>query len=258
MVLKVVLFSFTGIIIDDEEVRQTLSNQRLLDENLRPDEDDYARLCLGRSDRACLKGLLAQRGRTITDEAVDGLLAKGAIAYESWLNDLAELPLYSGLDDLIERCRSAGIKLALVTGRQRPQVELVLERAGLSEYFSVIVAGDDVSAEGSKPAADGYVRAIEQLNVAYPELKVAVDECIAIEDSFAGIEAAKAAGVPVVGVAHTYPHHMLLRRADWVVDYLREIKFGWIGERFGGERVDIDKPSEEILEEAVDVDESSD
>ena len=253
MVLKVVLFSFTGIIIDDEEIRQALSDQRLLDENLRPDEDDYTRLCLGRSERACLKGLLAQRGRTVTDEAVDRLLAKGMIAYESWLNDLAELPLYPGIDDLIERCQSADIKLALVTGRQRGQVELVLERAGLSECFSVIVASDDVSAEGSKPAADGYVRAIERLNAEYPELAVAVDECIAIENSFAGIEAAKAAGVQVVGVAHTYPHHMLLRRADWVVDYLREVKFGWIGERFGGERIDIDEP----LEETVDLDEAS-
>lgn len=251
MVLKVVLFSFTGIIIDDEEIRQSLSNQRLLDENLRPDEDDYTRLCLGRSDRACLKGLLAQRGRTVTDEAVDGLLAKGAIAYEAWLNDLAELPLYPGLDNLIERCQAADIKLALVTGRQRAQVELVLGRAGLGECFTVIVAGDDVSAEGSKPAADGYLRAVERLNAAFPELQVAVDECIAIEDSFAGIEAAKNAGVPVVGVAHTYPHHMLLRRADWVVDYLREVKFGWIGERFGGKRLDEDIEEDSVEESEV-------
>lgn len=54
-------------------------------------------------------------------------------------------------------------------------------------------------------------------------------DCLAIEDSFAGIEAAKQAGVPVVGVAHTYPYQMIHRRATWAVDYLSEIDFDWLG-----------------------------
>ncbi len=235
MVLKAVLFSFNGIMISDETIRETLSNQLLLDENLRPDKDDYRQVCLGKSDRACLKNLLAQRGRTIDDDSLDKCLLKKTAAYDEWLDSLEKLPLYPGLDDLIFRCRAAEVKMAVVTGTQRQQVISVLTRIEFLDYFSVIVAGDDVASEASKPAPDGYLQAIAQLNALYPELSLQPDECIAIEDSFAGIESAKNAKIPVVGVAHVYPNHMLQRRATWVVDYLREIKLEWIGEKFGGE-----------------------
>ncbi len=234
MTLKAALFSFNGIIINDETIRQTLTNQLLLDENLRPDADDYKQVCLGRSDRACLKELLAQRGRTTSDEALDKMLAKKSLAYKQWLDSLDKLPLYPGLDDLIFRCRAADIKMAIVTGSQRQQVTDVLARTEWAEYFLSIVAGDDVSSVGSKPAPDGYLLVLERLNQANPDLNLQPNECIAIEDSFAGIESAKSAEIPVVGVAHTYPNHMLQRRSTWAVDYLREIKFDWISEKFGG------------------------
>ncbi len=234
MTLKAALFSFNGIIINDETIRQTLTNQLLLDENLRPDADDYKQVCLGRSDRACLKSLLAQRGRMTSDEALDKMLAKKSLAYKQWLDSLDKLPLYPGLDDLIFRCRAADIKIAIVTGSQRQQVIDVLARTEWAEYFLSIIAGDDVSPAGSKPAPDSYLLALERLNQTNPGLNLQPDECIAIEDSFAGIESAKSAEIPVVGVAHTYPNHMLQRRSTWVVDYLREIKFDWIGEMFGG------------------------
>ncbi|MEL6816204.1 MAG: HAD family phosphatase [Cyanobacteria bacterium J06598_3] len=237
MALKAALFSFNGIIIDDEAIRPRLSEQILLAENLRPNEDDYYEVCLGKSDRACLNALLYQRGRSMSPEALDKLLAKESAVYETWLNELDKLPIYPGLEDLIFRCRAAQIKMAIVTGAERSQVMSVLNRADLAQYFEVVVAGDDISINGSKPSPDGYLKVIERLNQTYAGLQLKADECIAIEDSFAGIESAKQATIPVVGVAHTYPNHMLQRRATWVVDYLREIKFDWIGEKFGGERV---------------------
>ncbi|MGB7088310.1 MAG: HAD family phosphatase [Phormidesmis sp.] len=236
MVLKAALFGFNGIIINDEDIRRTLSEQVLLAENLRPDEDDYHQVCLGRSDRACLKDLLTQRGRSVNEAALDKLLTQASATYQRWLDDLETLPIYPGLEDLIFRCRSDHIKMAIVTGAEQPQVNEVLRRAELSEHFEVIVTGDDISADGSKPSADGYLKVIERLNQMYGELNLSAEECIAIEDSFAGIEAAQSAQIPVVGVAHTYPNHMLQRRATWVVDYLREINFDWIKEKFGGER----------------------
>ncbi len=237
MALKAVLFGFNGIIINDEVIRQTLSEQVLLAENLRPNPDDYHAVCLGKSDRACLKALLFQRGRTLNDEALDKLLAQETAAYRAWLEPQEKLPIYPGLEDLIFRCRTSQVKMAIVTGVERSQVEMVLAQAKLAEHFPIAIAGDDISVAGSKPAPDGYLKAIEQLNVAHPDLQLQASECLAIEDSFAGIEAAKNAGISVVGVAHTYPNHMLQRRATWVVDYLREIKLEWIGEKFGGEKL---------------------
>ena len=164
MALKAVLFGFNGIVINDDTIRQTLTNQLLLDENLRPDEDAYAQMCLGSSARACLKGLLSQRGRSVSADSLDKMLTKRTAGYQTWLSELDKLPLYPGLDDLIFRCRAANVKMAIVTGAERSQVTSVLEQAELIEHFSIIVAGDDVSADGSKPAPDGYLRASDQLN----------------------------------------------------------------------------------------------
>ncbi|MEL7050934.1 MAG: HAD family phosphatase [Cyanobacteria bacterium J06588_5] len=253
MVLKAVLFSFSGIMINDETIRQTLSNELLLSENLRPDEDDYKQVCLGRSDRACLKSLLAQRGRSVNDDGLDKLLAKKSADYQTWLDRQDKLPLYPGLDDLIFRCRAADVKMAIVTGAQRQQVMDVLARAELTETFVTVVAGDDVPSEGSKPEPAPYLQAIERLNDTFADLNLQADECIAIEDSFAGIEAAKRANISVVGVAHVYPNHMLQRRATWVVDYLREVKLDWIKEKFGGEPMSL---GEDEVSETLDTPEA--
>ena len=69
--------------------------------------------------------------------------------------------------------------------------------------------------------------AVERLNQEYPDLQLQPSECLAIEDTPAGIQAAKRAGISVVGVANTYPFHMMQRRANWAVDYLCDLDLQW-------------------------------
>ncbi|MEM9806745.1 MAG: HAD family hydrolase, partial [Cyanobacteria bacterium P01_D01_bin.56] len=149
-----------------------------------------------------------------------------------WVNPQSTLSLYPGLDDLLYRIRTKNYTTAIVTGAQRADVQLVLETAKLTDHFSLIVSASDMTVAASKPAPDSYLAAIDQLNHRNPELAITPDHCLAIEASFAGIEAAKAAGIPVVGVAQSYPYHMIQRCATWAVDYLNEIDFDWIAPRF--------------------------
>jgi beta-phosphoglucomutase len=130
--------------------------------------------------------------------------------------------LYPGVEDLIFQVRSRNLKLGLVSGAIRKEIELVLHRTKLAEYFKIIVAGDDISA--SKPKPDGYLLAVKRLNKKYPTLNLQPQECLAIEDTPGGIAAAKRAHMPVVGVANTYPFHMLQRCCNWTVDYLSDLE----------------------------------
>lgn len=220
MTLKAVLFDFNGVIINDEPLHQQLIDQILIEENLRPKPGEYRQVCLGRSDRACLTDLLTRRGRVVSETHLLQLIKRKAQAYQQELEKL-ELPLYPGLEDLIFQMRSRELKLAVVSGAIRSEVELVLNRATLAEYFPVIVAGDDITT--SKPEPDGYLLAVERLNQQYCDLNLQPSECLAIEDTLAGIQAAKRAGIQVVGVANTYPFHMLQRQANWTVDYLCDL-----------------------------------
>lgn len=113
-----------------------------------------------------------------------------------WLHDhvgeLFEegLPWLPGARELLEALTEAGVPLALVTNTRRGLTERALKSIG-SHYFSASVCGDEV--EHAKPAPDPYVRAAYLLGLEPAQ-------CLAIEDSVTGSQAAEAAGCPVVVV----------------------------------------------------------
>ena len=83
------------------------------------------------------------------------------------------------------------VPMVVVSNSERNLVELSLGRAGLREAVSGIIAGDEV--EHGKPAPDLYLKACGLLGLATADV-------LAFEDSLVGVQAAQAAGVPVVGV----------------------------------------------------------
>ena len=220
--LKAIIFDFNGVIINDESLHQELLEKVLVEENIRPRPGEYRNVCLGRSDRACFEDILTSRGRTFTDGELDLLVQRKSKYYQDAIATLTPLPIYSGVEDIIFRFRSLQLPLAIVSGATRFEIEKVLERSGLTAHFSTIVAGDDITT--SKPDPTGLFKAVEQLNQSFPTLQLAPSNCLVIEDTPAGIEAAKKAEMSVVGVANTYPYHMIQRQANWAVDHLTELE----------------------------------
>ena len=101
-------------------------------------------------------------------------------------------PLRTGVSEIIADARAAGLKLAICTTTSRVNIETLLDVALGSEgrgAFSAIVTGEDVSAK--KPAPDAYLLTLARL-------QLPASRCLALEDSRNGVEAAIAAGVPVV------------------------------------------------------------
>jgi beta-phosphoglucomutase len=228
MGLKAILFDFNGVIINDEPLHQKLIEELLVAENLRPNPEEYRQICLGRSDRACLKDLFERRGRFLSEEQIVKLIERKSQAYQQQLAQLKQLPIYPGLSDLIFQSRAAHLVMGVVSGAVRSEIELVLQRTDLAQNFTVIVAGDEILT--SKPDPTGYLLAVDRLNQQIPELQLRPHECLAIEDTPAGIKAAKRAGMQVVGVANTYPYHMMQRQSNWAVDYLSELELDRVRE----------------------------
>lgn len=233
MVLKAVLLDFNGIVINDEAIHEQLITDLLLEENLRPNSQDLADCCLGRSDAACLSDLLARQGRIISDAYLEKLLARKAARYQEVIVNLGQLPLYPGIDDLIYQIRAAQLKLAIVSGARRGEIEAVLSLVEWGQHVELIISADDLPVGISKPAPDGYLMAVELLNRHHTDLSLQPAECLAVEDSFAGIESARHAGIPVIGVAHAYPYQMIHRRATWAIDHLYELSLDWLKPYYG-------------------------
>jgi HAD superfamily hydrolase (TIGR01509 family) len=222
MHLKAVLLDFNGVIINDERIHRQLIDDILLSENLRPQPQEYRKFCLGRSDRACLQDLLQNCGRFMSDPYLNQLIKRKGEAYLDKLLETPKLPIYLGLEDFITKLRLSNLLVGVVSGALRSEIEFVLDKINLKSHFQVIVGGDEITR--SKPDSEGYLLAVTRLNQLYPEANLRSQECLAIEDTPAGIAAAKAAQMQVAAVANTYPFHMLQRQANWTVDYLADLE----------------------------------
>ena len=243
MTLKAVLFDFNGIIINDEPIHEQLLEEVLLTENLRFNPEEFQKYSLGRSDRSAMVDLCALRGRVLNESTIQSLLRRKHEAYLTRVKAMETLPIYEGVLEFIDLLRSAGCVLAVVSGAMRAEIELVLMKMGVRDIFSAIVAGDEISS--SKPDPEGYLLGFKHLQKQFPELDLTLEDCLIIEDSFPGIEAAKAAGIGVVAVANTYPFHMLHRVANWTVDAVLDL--------------DLDRllPKSKGLETAIEMEESA-
>ena len=134
------------------------------------------------------------------------------------------------LFELIEKQVKDNItKVEKATGKTF--VEGALSQLGSRERFKAVVTAEDV--ERSKPAPDGYLRALALLNSRppLPQRLLHPHEVLAIEDSPPGIESASEAGLPVLGVAHTRPE-AALASADHVVSSLAEVDLASIRRLF--------------------------
>jgi len=83
------------------------------------------------------------------------------------------------------------VRLAIVTGCDRGQLDLVHKSTGLLDFFEVIITSDDGT--HAKPHPELYLSALKAM-------KLNPDECIAIEDSPRGCASARAAGIPCIAV----------------------------------------------------------
>ena len=207
------------MIINDESIHQTLTEELLLEENLRPNPEEYRTVCFSGSDRASLETLFGRRGRVLKESDLDNLLQRKSQRYLQAIEAVDPLPVYVGVADLVYKLRVSQVPMAVVSGALRAEVKQVLERADLAECF---FRDRGRRRCGNQQAGPGGLPGMSQLQKQYPQCSAS--RAIAIEDTFAGIEAAKAAGLSVVGVANTYPYHMIQRQANWAVDYLNELE----------------------------------
>ena len=221
MGLKAVFLDLKGVIINDESIQQELIDDILLRENLRSDSYDFQRFCIGRSDRDCLKDMLKCRGRIVTDDYLSKLIDNKTKAYQEKLSQL-DLLIYPKIAEFLTDLQQRQLIIGLVTGALKQEAKLILEKTSLAQYFSLIIAGDDLTA--SKPEPEGYLLAVENIARQYPDLHLQPSECLAIESTYVGIEAAKKAQIQVVGISYKHPLHMLQRRANWTVDSLEDIE----------------------------------
>ena len=124
---------------------------------------------------------------------VDRVIAQRTALYVAAVADGSSIP--EGVREAV-RYAAERVPLGVVSGAARAEIEPVLEAAGLGDAVEVIVSVDDVGA--GKPDPESYLRALELFGDGLDARDVVV-----LEDTDAGIAAAKAAGMRCVAVLGT-------------------------------------------------------
>jgi beta-phosphoglucomutase len=109
--------------------------------------------------------------------------------YVEMIQQMTTADLLPGVKDFLEILKARGIKIGL--GSASKNAGIILERTGVQDLFDAIVDGNKVTA--SKPDPEVFITCAAALHAAPAD-------CIVFEDAIAGIMAAKAAGMKVVGI----------------------------------------------------------
>jgi HAD superfamily hydrolase (TIGR01509 family) len=211
MPLRAAVFDFDGVIVDSEPLHFGALRDALLPEGVAITADEYLRSYLAYDDREAIRRALEEHGRPADVALVGRVEARKVAAFAGRARDV---PVFAGARELVMTL-AARVPVAIASGARRDEIETILASLGLRGAFHAIVGAED--AERTKPDPAPYLEAARRLAARAPGLAPA--DCVAFEDSMAGVDAALGAGMKVVGVAHSYPAERL-RAAHRVVDSL--------------------------------------
>jgi len=197
MALKAILLDFDGVIAETDN-HHIAAWQRTLSALGWQVSDEVAARSAEIDDREFLTELFAKRG--IVSDKIDDWVRRKQVLTVSMLKESPRL--YPGVVDLIRKLRGR-VRLAVVSGTWRENIQTVLEAAGLAENFETIVGKEDVTSV--KPAPEAY-------HLALRRLRLSARSSVALEDSPTGLASARAAGIRVIAVGHRRPF------GDWVGD----------------------------------------
>lgn len=136
-----------------------------------------------------LQKILNWAGVTVSQEKFDELATRKNEDYLSYVAQMDENDILPGVKSFLEEARRNGKKIAL--GSASKNARLILEKTGIISLFDEIVDGNDVTK--AKPDPEVFLIAAQKLGVKN-------EECVVFEDSEAGIQAAKTAGMKAIGI----------------------------------------------------------
>jgi len=217
--IRALLLDFDGVLADTEPVHLRFFAELLGPEGISLSREAYFAKYLGLDDRSCFRKVFADAGRELDPALEESLVRRKNQQILEYLN--GKSVLLPGVADFLRNLQGR-YYLAIVSGALRSEIEAVLRSEGLAKLFHLIVGADQVAR--GKPDPEGFITAMKLLNRDHvPESEILLPvECLAVEDSPWGIEAAKKAGVRVAAVTTSYPKEKL-SLADEIIGSLAEV-----------------------------------
>ena len=206
--IHAVIFDMDGVLTDSEPLINEAAIAMFKEKGLTVQPDDFIPF-VGAGEERYVGGVAEKYNFPL--DPVKGKKRTYEIYFDLVPNKLQAFP---GVLELVETCRKAGLCVAVASSADGNKVSVNLQKIGLpAESWDAVISGELV--EHKKPAPDIFLLAAKKL-------AVEPAECVVVEDAANGIQAAKAAGMRSVGVAHTLPAKDL-QAADVVKEKIADV-----------------------------------
>jgi len=222
--LQAVIFDFDGVISDTEPLHLKAFNEVLAQFDIEIAPHDYYTQYLGFTDFDCFKALSERYQLGFDSSAIEKLIDQKSVIFEALIR--SESSLIEGVAEFLEMLKQHHLPIAICSGALRSDIEAALAGTGLLDCFDVIVTADDV--ENGKPDPEGFLLTLEKLN-ARTHKDIGPGQCVVIEDSHWGLQAAQKAEMHAVAVTNSYRPEQL-KAAEKVVARLDTLTFGQLNE----------------------------
>ena len=209
--VKCVIFDMDGVIIDSEEIHKKAYFETFVSIGVDVSEDLYKTLT-GSSTINAFQKLVAHFDLDLNPE---DLVLNKRKRYVNFFENDPTLHLVKGVEELIKHCHKKGLTLVLASSSAMVNIDRVFNRFDLNQYFTAKISGADLTA--SKPHPEIFEKAAVLGNT--PK-----ENCIVIEDSDNGIQAANDAGIFVFGYKNPMAADQTLENADFVIDNFSEFQ----------------------------------
>jgi beta-phosphoglucomutase len=215
--LRAVIFDFDGVITDSEILHLRSFNKVLAQYGVEISTKDYYKKYLGLNDIDCFKALVDNKVLQKQAKGIENLAKEKTEVFEKLAK--TEGKIIEGVRDFLQMLSQNKIPMAICSGALLTEIELVLEQARLRSFFEVIVSAEFV--KKGKPSPEGLLLTLRKLNHGRQNTILA-NQCIVIEDSHWGLQAAKAAGMHTIAVTNSYDASELAM-AEKIVTKLGEL-----------------------------------
>lgn len=206
-----VFFDCDGVLVDTEPLHYRAFLRALAPYHISFDYKTYVNRYIGFDDRDAFVTISIDYKLSFSESDVTSLIRqKNACLLEEASKGV---DTFEGVVPFVKSLHSAGISLGLVSGSFRREVEVFLKSLSVLDLFPVFVTAEDV--KQSKPDPESYLKAVDLMSD-YLKRRLVPSRCVAFEDTPAGIESAKGAGIKVIGVEHSFDREAL-RNADAVI-----------------------------------------
>lgn len=210
------LFDLDGTLVDSVPDIAVAVDRLLLDLGREPAGESRVRFWVGNGGRMLVRRALAFDASGVADD--DPLLPQAMdmfFAHYQRSNGNASR-LYPGVAEALDGFAARGLPMAIITNKPHRYIEPLFATLGILQHFPVLIGGDTLPVKKPDPAP---------LYLACEKLGVAVRNALMIGDSKNDIDAARAAGCPVVAVDYGYNYGRPIAddKPDRVISDLREL-----------------------------------